>query len=509
MPDLYTNAKNLLVDPVTFAELASGITLRSYQKQVAMAVFDSIVEKRGATFVVIFPRQSGKNEYQAQIEAYLLTLLSPLDAEMVKVPPPWKPQSLNAMRRLERVLSRNLLARSLWKKESGYIYKVRNARIAFLSGSQTANVVGATASVLLECDEAQDVLQSKWDKEINPMAASTNATKIFWGTAWTSQTLLAREMRAAREAEKLDGLQRVFLIDADLVRQEVPAYGKFVDAEIAKLGRNHPFVKTQYFCQEIDAESGMFPEKRIALMQGDHPMVNSPEDIRSIRGENPLTAALIDVGGEDRSTDEMNTGEKNRHLSHSDHDSTTLTIIQVDLSTLADPLINAPRYLAVNRYTWTGAGQTTLYQRIMALLHHWQPRHTIIDATGIGAGLASFLDKSFPGSVIPFTFSQKSKSDLAWSFISVIETGRYKEYKPIDITLLQQLTHCQLEVLPGPGRMARWGVPNGTRDPASGELVHDDYILSAALCSLLDEQQWGQAESAVIQPIDVLANLKF
>jgi hypothetical protein len=42
--------------------------------------------------------------------------------EMVKVSPTWKPQSLNAMRRLERVLSRNLLTRGQWRKESGYIY---------------------------------------------------------------------------------------------------------------------------------------------------------------------------------------------------------------------------------------------------------------------------------------------------------------------------------------------------------------------------------------------------
>ncbi len=83
------------------------------------------------------------------------------------------------MRRLERVLERNTLSRSFWNKRSGYIYEVERASITFLSGSPTSNVVGATASLLLECDEAQDVSIYKWDKEINPMAASTNATKVF------------------------------------------------------------------------------------------------------------------------------------------------------------------------------------------------------------------------------------------------------------------------------------------------------------------------------------------
>jgi len=109
------------------------------------------------------------------------------------------------------------------------------------------------------------------------MAASTNATKVFWGTAWTSQTLLAREKRAALRLQEQDGIQRVFELSADDVRKEVPAYGKHVDAEIAKHGRNHPFVRTQYFSEEIDEQSGMFPAERQALMQGEHAPQVSPK----------------------------------------------------------------------------------------------------------------------------------------------------------------------------------------------------------------------------------------
>jgi hypothetical protein len=127
---------------------------------------------------------------------------------------------------------------------------VGQARIFFLSGAPTANVVGATASTLLECDEAQDVLTAKWDKEFAPMAASTNATCVFWGTMWTSQTLLARELRLARQRRRKDGHRRVFVLGADDVAEEVPAYGKFVAEQIAKLGRSHPLVKTQFFSEK-------------------------------------------------------------------------------------------------------------------------------------------------------------------------------------------------------------------------------------------------------------------
>src|SRR5690606_4697483 len=125
------------------------------------------------------------------------------------------------------------------------------AHLTFLSAAPESNVVGATASTFLELDEAQDISLEKYDKQIAPMAASTNATRVFWGTAWTDQTLLARELRTARAAENQDGQQRVFWISAEAVRKEVPAYGSFVDEIVAHLGRSHPSVRSQYFGEEI------------------------------------------------------------------------------------------------------------------------------------------------------------------------------------------------------------------------------------------------------------------
>jgi len=127
---------------------------------------------------------------QAQIETFVMVALNGFDTEIVKASPTWKPQTQNAMRRLERVLSRNLITRGRWSKEAGYIYRFNQARITFLSGGPLANVVGATANTLLECDEAQDIQVDKWDKDFAPMAASTNATRVFWGTAWTARSLL-------------------------------------------------------------------------------------------------------------------------------------------------------------------------------------------------------------------------------------------------------------------------------------------------------------------------------
>ncbi len=62
----------ILRDVLLFCRHGSGVTLRAYQQEVALAVIDSVMDRRGLSEVVMFPRQSGKNELQAQLEAYLL-----------------------------------------------------------------------------------------------------------------------------------------------------------------------------------------------------------------------------------------------------------------------------------------------------------------------------------------------------------------------------------------------------------------------------------------------------
>lgn len=459
--------------------------------------------------MVIFPRQSGKNELQVQIEAYLLMLYSGLAGEFIKVSPTWKPQTQNAMRRLERVLARNDITKGHWEKESGYIYRIGRARMIFLSGSPETNIVGATASRLLEVDEAQDIQKAKFDKDIAPMAASTNATRVFWGTAWTSQTLLAREFRIARQAELEDGIQRTFLLTADGVIAEVPDYGKFVAGQIASLGRNHPMVRTQYYSEEIDAESGMFPAERVALMQSSHPASKAPLAGRRY-------AFLIDVAGEDEAQNNELVSLKAQALSNPRRDATALTVVEVDLSSVADDLIKAPTYRVMQRMAWVGVKHAHLYGRIKALAELWQPRYLVIDATGVGAGLASFLDKALPGRVIPFLFTSHTKSKLGWDFLAVIDTGRFKDYADLDgerMAFTQQLSHCQCEILPGPDRRMKWSVPDGRREPGSGVPVHDDWILSAALCTALEDVSWSISAPPLMvrasDPLDAMDREKY
>lgn len=515
-----------------FCAQLGGRQLRSYQKRVAEAILDSVFHQRGREFVVIFPRQSGKNELQAHLEAYLLSLLQAYPAEMIKVSPTWKPQTLYAMRRLERVLQRNLLTRKNFVKESGHIYRIGQARMTFLSGAPTSNVVGATANVLLECDEAQDILVEKWERDFAPMAASTNATRVFYGTAWTADTLLGRVWRLARQAEEEDGIQRVFLLTADEVAQEVPAYGSYVAEQVRRFGRHHPLVRSQYYCEEIDGNGGMFTTERLQLMRGSHTAQTKPQP-------DAIYAFCLDVGGysipfaSTRSALPVDDAPLSVSIpsmtsdcdsQNQDQDASALTIFQLQpgyLPALDEPEpgtlnrrflhVTATIYRVVWRMVWQGVSQSNLFAQIVALAECWQPRFIVVDATGIGAGLAESLHLQLGKRVLPFIFSRASKSKLGWDFLAIIESGRYKEYLSEDNQLIRlqdvffrQAQFCQMEIGTGRERPLRWGVPNHSRDPLTNHLLHDDLLISAALCAVLEGQSLGNATSTVITPKDPL-----
>jgi len=499
MDDPLQNVESLLGAFPLFST-CSGIFVRRYQQEAALAILESVLRGQGRTIVVMFPRQSGKNELQAQIEAYLLAKFAREGGEMVKCSPTWRPQAIHAMRRLQRTLERQPLMRGAWHKDHGYIYRCGQASITFLSGGPQSNIVGATASLLLEVDEAQEVSIEKFDKEIAPMAASTNATRVFWGTAWTSTTLLGRELRAARRLEEQDGIRRTFVLTADQVMAEVPAYAHFVADQVARLGRDHPMVRTQYFSEEIDETEGMFPAARMASLQGSHPRRRTPP------ASGGIYCLLVDVGGEERNPDEPSPRR----------DATALTVVEVDLAPLGDPLLRAPRYRALDRRIWLGASPARLYEEITALARLWQAQQVVVDATGLGAGLASFLERALPGRVTPFVFSAASKSRLGWSFLALVDAGRWQEWAcpvghPPDAEqemFFQQLRYAKAEAAPGPGRELRWGVPEGTRDAGSGRLVHDDLLLSAALVCALEGFNWGSRGPALLIPgRDPLADL--
>ena len=265
-------------------------------------------------------RQSGKNELSAQLEAYLLNLYRRAGGGIVKGSPTFKPQTINSILRLTDRLTNRWNAREFRRRE-GYIVELGKARAFFFSAEPSANVVGATASLLLEADEAQDIAQAKWDKDFTPMGASTNVTTVFYGTAWTSNTFLAQTMDFLKREEARDGTRRVFQVTADEVGREVPAYADFVASQVARLGRNHPLIRTQFYLETIDGTGGLFPPARRALMRGNHARRTEPAPGRRY-------AILIDVAGEDETEGDS---LERQMLANPRRDATAVTVVDVEL----------------------------------------------------------------------------------------------------------------------------------------------------------------------------------
>jgi len=165
-----------LSSPYKFSQLVTRLPLRGYQVEPARAILDSILHGRGDSFAVMMCRQAGKNELSAQLEAYIMNLYQRKGGGLVKASPTFKPQTVNSILRLCDRLE-NPWNRGHWRRREGYIVQLGKARCFFFSADPASQVVGGTASLLLECDEAQDVRETKWDKDFEPMTASTNATR--------------------------------------------------------------------------------------------------------------------------------------------------------------------------------------------------------------------------------------------------------------------------------------------------------------------------------------------
>ena len=463
-----------------FAKWMIGITLRPYQLEAAQAIVKSVFARDGMSFVIIFSRQSGKDEMLAILFLFLLLRFADWGIEMVCTQPTFKPQSITAM---ERILKRGLNFGKRLKRTAGYIVRFMAARISYFSTDPTANIVSATGRLLV-ANEAQDISIPIWDGKVVPMGANENATKVYSGTRWTADTLLERELKIALVAQKHDKIKRVFMVDANEVRKSNPFYGKYVDAEVKKMGRQHPLIKSQYFNELIDAQVGMFNATRRALMQADQNKQDIPQTSHTY-------ALTIDVSGQDEALLNLD------GMGNPGRDKTTVDIIDIDLSTLE--FLQAPTYRTVKRLEWHGENHVEIFGALCAIESIWNPLYIIVDATGVGEGLWGMLLKKFPTKTIGVKFTQQTKSEIGWAYMGIINTGRYHDCASSP-EVLMQYEKCQSEVLPGPGKILRWGVKDGTRGPDS-LLVHDDWILADSLIAELDALEWFIAsETTIIEP---------
>jgi hypothetical protein len=430
--------------------------LRPYQTEAAKAIVEIVVRRRGLTFSVEIARQGGKNELSARIELLLLVTHFGRDVTAIKAAPTLRPQALISLDRLwQRVLDAGLDG---WaRKENGNCVRLGRARQLFLSAEPDSNIVGYTADLLLEVDEAQDVALDKFDKELRPMAASSSATTVLYGTAWDDANLLERAKQTHLEAERRDGVRRHFEYDWRAVAAENPDYGRFVLAEQERLGESHPLFLTQYCLQTLPGAGRLFSQTQRGLLRGSHAALDTP-----LAGETYV--AGLDIAG-----------EATEPGAASGHDATVLTIGRVLAA--SGPLAQA-QVEVVRHYAWTGARHTDLYGALVSLLREtWRVQRLVVDATGIGEPVAAFLSQALgPSRVEALKLSAETKSRIGFELLAAVNGGRLRLYED---AASAELHECWRQV----ERCRAVYRPNQTLnfyvEPRDG---HDDYVISLALC---------------------------
>ncbi len=101
-----------------------------------------------------------------------------------------------------------------------------------------------------------------------------------------------------------------------------PAYGTYVRRQMEALGKDHPFIRTEYELRELDGDGRLFPPERIALLDGNYPPLTG----RDVAAESVEYALLIDVAGE---VEDGVEGEALRR-SQPRRDSTAVTVVRID-----------------------------------------------------------------------------------------------------------------------------------------------------------------------------------
>jgi hypothetical protein len=453
------------ISPSPSASRSSGTSLnrlRPYQREVASAILDSVFKGKGLTFSVEMARQGGKNELSAQLELLLLTLYMSHPKNLIKCAPTFKPQTIISMMRLRDRLNDAGFG-GIWLPEMGYIIRLGHARAIFLSADESANVVGNTAHILLEIDEAQDVSKEKYTKEFKPMGATTNVTTVHYGTTWDDTTLLEEVKQANLELERQDGIKRHFRYDWQEIARHNPDYLAYVEGERERLGENHPLFLTQYRLLPIRGGGGFLSQQQLAQLKGRHARRHQPE-----RGR--IYIAGIDIAGEaEMEEDDYLAVPKLRQ------DSTVVTIGELDFPN-CDEIQKQPRIRVVEHYRWTGRKHSELYSQLVDILKTvWKCRRVMVDATGIGQPVSSFLKQALGSKVSAFTFTARAKSELGFNLLAAINAGRLKVYKNDGSEEAQEFW-LELEKAKShyrPSQTMNFYVP-----PAEG---HDDFLMSLAL----------------------------
>lgn len=385
-----------LIDPEWEARVIHKLPLRGRQVEVIQRVEAHVRAHNGGVMTVKLPRQTGKNQVSAILQRRHLMhrRFSPSYQCWIRTAPTHKPQIVNSKKRLREVLAvgdKNLIKYPLMKnekliKEEGYIWRVGNAAIEFLSSGPEANVVGATASTALDMDEAHKVDKDKFDEDFMPFTANTNAATILWGVGGNGLDTLQHysDLNKASGNEHLN-----ICIPCDYWMETHEPYRKHVESRVNALGWDHPIIRTQYKLESIAALGSFLNQMHInTLFSGTHERHRSPRD-----GVHYEMLVDIAAGNEEFNPDDILQGVEDVAT-----DSSAIWIYEVTNLVASNGLF--PIILIRDVIWLTGNSLASTEAIIKSTIESWNIQKATIDSVGVGRQIGESIKKLFGENVV-------------------------------------------------------------------------------------------------------------
>jgi hypothetical protein len=374
-------------DPEWESRFVSKRPLRGPQVEIIKRIEKHVGAHRGGVMTIQLSRQSGKNEMAAVLQRRHLwrRQFFDLPAIWIRTAPTYRPQIVNSKKRLRDVLklsSKNLIKHPVFEnarliKEEGYIWRVGNASVEFISSGPNANVVGATASTCLDMDEAHKVDKAKFDEDFAPFTANTAAATLLWGVASNGLDTI----EAYREKNVEEGKPELNLYYPCEVWMDVhEPYRIHVEDRIRALGYDHPIIKTQYRLIKVAAEGRFLSEAQVrSMLSGNHERQRKPRPGRCYE-------MVIDVaaGNEDFNPDGEIEGNEDTAT-----DSAIIWIYEVTPILASNGIF--PIVRLVNLVWSTGASLPKFEKEVDETIEFWNPNKVTIDAIGVGRQIAESM----------------------------------------------------------------------------------------------------------------------
>lgn len=364
--------------------------LRGPQAEIISAVEAHVARHDGQVMTARQARQTGKNEVSAILHRRHLWRRQRYSSSQIwiRTAPTYKPQIVNSKKRLRELLNLSpskiirypLFNNAKLITEEGYIWRIGNASVEFISSGPNANVVGGTANVCLDMDEAHKVNKAKYDEDFAPMAADKSAAAVLWGVAADGLDLISYY----REHNKSIGRDDLNLnYPCDVFMEVNPSYAKHVEARVAALGWDHPIIKTQYRLIDVASE-GSYINSALQrnFFSGQHERELTPR--ADCRYE-----ILVDIAA----SNEHNVEDLLEGDDDAVGDSTAIWIYKVSRIVMGNGIF--PLIQLVNCVWLTGVALEVQEEEIEKTIKAWRARKVTIDSVGVGRQIGETMKKKF------------------------------------------------------------------------------------------------------------------